>query len=119
MPVSIEFTKDYGPTTPGREAALTLVVLRTTILYLRDRTKVVLSGQLVAEWAECLPKAVAQCCSTQDPVEIDLDGITCADRAGEHALLSLWQAHRRFLCTSPFARTLCEHLGIPVEADSR
>ena len=117
--VSIEITEDYAPTTLGKEAALILVVLRTTILYLRDRTKVVLKGQLVAEWAECLPKALAQCCSTEDPIEIDLDGITCADRAGEQALLSLWRAHRRFLCTSPFARTLCEHLGIPIERDSR
>ena len=40
----------------------------------------------------------------QEEVEIDLDGITCADHAGEQALLSLWQAHRRFVCTSPFAR---------------
>jgi hypothetical protein len=119
MLVSIELTKDYAPTTLGKEAALTLVVLRTTILYLRDRTKVVLKGQLVAEWAECLPKAVAQCCSPQNPVEVDLDGITCADRAGEQALLSLWRAHLRVLCTSPFARTLCEHLGISVEGDSR
>ena len=94
-------------------------MLRTTILFLRDRTKVVLKGQLVAEWAECLPKAVAQCCSTRDTVEIDLDGITCADRAGEQALLALWQAHRRLVCTSPFARTLCEHLGIPVQGGSR
>ena len=94
-------------------------MLRTTILYLRDRTKVVLSGQLVAEWAECLPKAIAQCCSTRDTVEIDLDGITCADLAGEEALLSLWRAYRRFLCTSPFARALCEHLGIPVDGASR
>ena len=71
-------------------------MLRTTILYLRDRTKVVLSGQLVGEWAECLPKAIAQCCSTQDTVEIDLDGITCADHAGEQALLSLWQSASAF-----------------------
>src|SRR5271157_148801 len=99
----------------GTERALALVVLRTTILYLRGRTKVVLKGQLVAEWAECLPKAIAQCCSTRDAVEVDPDGITCADRAGEQALLSLWRAHRRFLCTSPFARTLCERLGIPIE----
>ena len=119
MPVSIKFTKDYAPTTLGKEAALILGVLRTTILYLRDRTKVVLSGQLVAEWAECLPKAVAQCCSPRDPVEIDLDGITCADRAGGQALLSLWRDHRRFVCTSLFARALCEGLGIPVEGDSR
>ena len=94
-------------------------MLRTTVLYFRDRTKVVLNGQLVAEWAECLPKAVARCCSTQDAVEIDLDGITCADRAGEQALLALWRAHGRFRCTSPFARALCEGLGIPVEGDSR
>ena len=118
MPVSIEFTKDYAPTTLGKEAALILGVLRTTILYLRDRTKVVLKGQLVAEWAECLPKAVAHCCSTRDAVEIDLDGITCVDRAGEQALLSLSRAHGRFRCTFPFARALCEHLGIPVEGDS-
>ena len=104
---------------PGTGDALIMTVLRATILYLRDRTKVVLSGQLVAEWAECLPKAIAQCCSTRDAVEIDLDGITCADRVGERALLSLWRAHLRFLCTSPFARTLCEHLGIPVEGGSR
>ena len=94
-------------------------MLRTTILYLRDRTKFVLKGQLVAEWAECLTKGVAQCCSTGDAVEIDLDGITCADHAGEEALLALWRAHGRFRCTSPFARVLCEHLGIPIEGDSR
>jgi hypothetical protein len=41
------------------------------------------------------------------------------DRAGEEALLSLWRAHRRFLCASPFARALCEHLGISVEGGSR
>ena len=64
-------------------------------------------------------KAIAQCCSPTDQIEIDLDGITCVDHAGEQVLLSLWQAHRRFLCTSLFARTLCEHLGIPVEGDSR
>jgi len=96
-----------------------MVMLRTTILYLRDRVKVVPSGQLVGEWAVCLPKAVPQCCSTQDEVEIDLDGITCVDRDGEEALLSLWRAHRRFRCTSPFARTLCARLGIPVEGDSQ
>ncbi|MGA2984653.1 MAG: hypothetical protein ABSG32_12625 [Terriglobia bacterium] len=107
------------PTPPGKEAALIPVVLRTTILYLRDRTKVILNGQLVGEWAECLPQAVAQCCSTRNTVEIDLDGITCADGAGEEALLSLWRAHRLFICASPYARTLCEHLGIPVEGDSR
>jgi len=35
--------------------------------------------------------------------------------AGEQALLALWQAHRRLVCSSPFARTLCERLGIPAE----
>lgn len=84
------------------------------MLYLRDRTKVVLRGQLVGEWVECLPRAIAQCCPAQGTVEIDLDGITCVDRAGEQVLLSLWRAHRRFLCTSPFARTLCECLRIPL-----
>ena len=96
-----------------------MVVLRTTILYLRDRTKLVLSGQLVGEGAKCLSRAIAQCCSTPDTVVIDLDGITCVDRDGEEALLSLWRAHRLFCCTSPFARKLCEHLGIPVEGDGR
>jgi ABC-type transporter Mla MlaB component len=110
---------NYAVTTLGKEAALIVVVLRTTVLYLRDRTKVVLAGQLVGEWAECLPNAVARCCSGAAEVEIDLDGITCVDHAGERALLSLWQAHRCFICTSPFARTLCEHLGIPVEEGSR
>jgi hypothetical protein len=94
-------------------------MLRTTILYLRDRIKVVPSGQLIGEWAECLPRVVPQSCSTHDPVEIDLDGITCVDHAGEEALLTLWRARGRFLCTSPFARTLCERLGITVEADCR
>lgn len=103
----------------GKEAAHTLGVLRTTVLYLRDRIKVVLSGQLVGEWAECLPKAIAQCCPAQGTVEIDLDGITCADRVGEQALLTLWRAHRHFVCTSLFARALCAGLGIPVEEDSR
>ena len=96
-----------------------MVVLRTTVLYLRDRTRVVLKGQLAGEWADCLPKAIAQCCPLADGVEIDLDGITCADLVGERALLSLWQAHRRFVCTSLFARTLCGRLGIPVEGGSR
>jgi ABC-type transporter Mla MlaB component len=100
-------------------AALVLCVLRTSILYLRDRTKVVLSGQLVRQWAECLPKVISQYCSAQDIVEIDLDGITCVDHAGEEALLSLQQAHGRFLCASPFARTLCERLGVSVEGDRR
>jgi ABC-type transporter Mla MlaB component len=119
MPVSIEFTRDYTPTTPGKKAALIVVVLRTTVLYLRDQTKVVLRGQLVGQWAESLPKAIDQCCSPTDPVEIDLDGITCVDHAGEQALLALWQAHRRFVCTSLFARALCEGLGIPVEGGDR
>ena len=48
-------------------------------------------------------------------VEIDLGGITCVDHAGEQALPALWQEHRRFVCTSLFARALCEGLGIPVE----
>ncbi len=96
-----------------------MIVLRTSILYLRDRTKVVLSGQLIAEWAEYLPKAVAQCCSAGATGEIDLDGITCADHSGEQALLTLWRAHRHFLCKSPFARTLCEHLGIPIEGENQ
>lgn len=103
----------------GKEAAPIEVMLRTTILYLRDRIKVIPSGQLVGEWAECLPKAIAQLCSTRDIVEVDLDGINCADSAGEQALLSLWRAHRRFFCTSPFARLLCDRLGIPIESDSR
>ena len=95
-----------------------MVVLRTIILYQRDRTKVVLKGQLVGEWADGLPKALAGCCPDGD-VEIDLDGITCADRAGEQALVALWRAHRRFSCTSLFARALCEGLGIPVEGTTR
>ncbi len=103
----------------GEESALIVVMLRTTILYLRDRTKVVVNGQLVGEWAECLPKAIPQYCSTRDAVEIDLDGITCVDRAGEKALLSLWQAHGRFLCTFPFPRALCERLGISVGENCR
>jgi hypothetical protein len=103
----------------GAEVALILIMLRTTILYLRDRVKVVLSGQLVGEWADCLPNTVPQCCSTQDDVEIDLDGITCVDHAGEEALLTLSRSRGRFLCTSPFARTLCGRLGIPVEGENR
>jgi ABC-type transporter Mla MlaB component len=94
-------------------------MLRTTILYLRDRTKIVLSGELVGEGAKCLSRAIAQCYPTPDAVVIDLDGITGVDRDGEQALVSLWQANRHFLCTSPFARTLCERLGIPPEGDSR
>ncbi|MGO8736331.1 MAG: hypothetical protein ACLQVM_26460 [Terriglobia bacterium] len=93
-------------------------MLRTTVLYLRDRVRVVLNGQLVGEWAECLPKAIAECCPTGE-VEIDLDGITCADYAGEQSLLALWQAHRRLVCTSVFARALCESMGIPVERGTR
>jgi hypothetical protein len=89
-------------------------VLRATVLYLRDRTKVVLKGQLVGEWADILPMDIDQSCPATE-VEIDLDGITCVDRAGERALLALWRAHRRFLGTSVFARALCEGLGIPVE----
>ena len=76
--------------------------------------RVVLNGQLVGEWADCLPKAIAECCTARE-VEIDLDGITCADGSGEQALLTLWQEHRRFICTSLFARALCAGLGIPVE----
>jgi hypothetical protein len=94
-------------------------VLRTTVVYLRDRSKVILRGQLVGEWADCLPSAVARCCSGPGDVEIDLDGITCADRTGEQALLTLWQARRRFVCTSLFGRALCEGLGIPVEEGGR
>ena len=103
----------------GEEAAVNVGVLRTTVLYLRDRTKVVLKGQLVGEWAESLPKAIDQCCSPTDPVEIDLDGITCVDRAGEQALLALWQAHRLLVGTSLFPRALCAGLGIPVEEGGR
>ena len=110
---------DCLPTTLGTEPAIIVVVLRTTVLFLRDRTKVVLSGQLVAESAESLPMAVAQCCSIRETVEIDLDGITCADGAGEQALRFLWQAHYCFRCTSPFAQSLCVRLGIPVEGDCR
>jgi hypothetical protein len=93
-------------------------VLRTTVLYFRDRVKVVLHGQLVGEFAACLPKAIAQCCPGGE-VEIDLDGITCADRTGEQALLDLAKAQRRFVCTSPFAQALCAGLGIPVEVGER
>ena len=42
--------------------------------------------------------------SCQGDVEIDLDGITCADRAGEQALLSLWQSASAFRLHLPFAR---------------
>ena len=101
------------------ENAFNLGVLRTTVLYLRDQTKVVLNGQLVGEWADSLPGAIAQCCSPTDSVEIDLDGVTCADPAGEKALLALWQAHRRFVCTSLFGRALCAGLGIPLEEGGR
>jgi hypothetical protein len=93
-------------------------MLRTTIIYLRDRTRIVLSGQLVGEGAKCLSRSITQCYPTPETVEIDLDGITCVDRGGEEALLSLQIAHGHFLCTSPFARTLCERLGIPVEGNS-
>jgi hypothetical protein len=72
----------------------------------------------VGEWADCLPKTIAQCCPAAE-VEIDLDGITCADHAGEQALLALWQAHRHFVCTSLFAHALCAGLGIPVEGSPR
>ena len=92
-------------------------MLRTTILYQRDQTKLVLSGELVGEGAKCLSRAIAQCCSTPDTVVIGLDGITCVDRDGEEALLSLWRAHRRFICTSSYALALCERLGIPVEGN--
>lgn len=102
----------------GKEAALIVVVLRTTVLYLRDRIKLVLKGQLVGQWAESLPKAIEQHCPAAE-VEIDLDGITCVGRAGAQALLALWHAHRRLVCTSLFARVLCEGLGIPVEEGSR
>ncbi len=108
----------YEITAGGKKAALIAVMLRTSVLYLRDRTKLVLSGQLVGEGATCLSRAIAQWCSTQDTVVIDLDGITCVDHAGEQALLTLWRAHQHFLCTSPFARMLCERLGIPVEEDT-
>jgi MFS transporter, DHA2 family, multidrug resistance protein len=101
--------------TLGKEGATTLGVLRTMVLYQRDRTKVVLQGQLIGEWADYLPEAIGRCCSARDAVEIDLDGVTCADRAGEQALLSLWRAHRHLVCTSPFAQALCQSLGIPVE----
>lgn len=94
-------------------------MLRTTILYLHDRTKVALSGQLVGEGANCLRQSVPPSSSAAESVEIDLDGITCIDHAGEQALLSLWQARGRFLCTSPFAQALCERLGIPVNEDTR
>ena len=94
-------------------------MLRVTILYLRDRTKVVLSGQLIGQWAECLRKAVPECRPPDADVEFDLDGITCVDRAGEQALLSLLQAHGRFVCKSPFAQNLCGRLGIPVEGSAR
>jgi len=93
-------------------------VLRTTVLYLRDRVRIVLNGQLAGEWAESLPMTLAQCCPA-GVVEIDLDGITCADHTGEQALLTLWRDHRRFVCTSVFARALCEGLGIPVEEGAR
>ena len=91
-----------------------MVVLRITVVYLRDRTKIALNGELVGECADRLPKTVDQCCPSAD-VEIDLDGITCADRAGEQALLALWRAHRRFVCTSLFPHALCQGLGIPLE----
>jgi hypothetical protein len=52
-------------------------------------------------------------------MEIDLDSITRVDRIGEQALLALWQARRRFICTSIFARALCEGLGIPIEEGAR
>lgn len=94
-------------------------MLRATIVHLRDQIKIVLTGQLVSEWAECLPTIVAQYGSVEDTVQIDLDGITAADHAGEEALLALSRAHRGFLCTSAFARGLCERLGIPVEGDVR
>jgi hypothetical protein len=92
-------------------------MLRTTILYLHDRVKVIPSGQLVGEWAECLPKAVPNGGAIHDPVEIDLDGITCVDRAGEEALLALSEANGHFFCTSTFARALCDRLGIHVSGE--
>jgi hypothetical protein len=93
-------------------------VLRITVLFLHDRTKVVLTGQLVAGWAEYLPKAITQCCPPGETVDIDLDGITCADLAGEQALLSLQQDHRHFLGTSPLPKASVDHLGIPIEGNS-
>ena len=88
------------------------------VRFLHDRTKIVLSGQFVAESADYLPKAIALCCPTGETVDIDLDGITCADLAREQALLSLQQDHRHFLGTSPFAQSLCDHLGIPIEGNN-
>ena len=66
-----------------------------------------------------MPAIVAQCGSIEDSVQIDLDGVTGADRSGEEALMALSRAHRGFLCTSDFARNLCERLGIPVEGGRR
>jgi len=71
----------------------------------------------------CLPEGkknpLTHLVGTGNTIEIDLDGITCADHTGEQALLALWRDHRRFVCTSVFARALCEGLGIPVEEGAR
>ena len=93
-------------------------MLRTTVFHLRDRLIVVLKGELVGEWADCVPQTIDQFCY-EGAVEIDLDGVTCVDHNGEQALLSLRQAHPRFVCASLFARSLCERLGIRVEIGAR
>jgi ABC-type transporter Mla MlaB component len=91
--------------------------LVVAILFLEDRPKIVLKGALVGDWADSLPRTIAQCGSAGE-VEIDLDGITCVDHAGVQALLTLWRPHRHFVCSSTFPRTLCENLGIPVEGST-
>jgi len=108
----------YAAASTGTSRAFTWVVLRTTVLYSRDLVRVVLKGELVGEWADCVPQSITLFCS-QGEIEIDLDGITCVDHSGEQVLLALQQVHRRFLGTSLFARTLCERLGIPVEMGAR
>ena len=113
-PLNLKVTVGYVLEKLGKETAFAVVMLRTTMLFLRDRTKAFLKGPLVGEWAAGLPKAISDCCPVGE-VEIDLDGITCADRAGERALQVLWEAHRRFVAHSVFGHALCLGLGIPVE----
>lgn len=54
MLLSTKKTSDYARVALGKKAAFMVVVLRTTILHLRDRTKVVLRRQLFGERAASL-----------------------------------------------------------------
>ncbi len=92
-------------------------MLSSRFVFLDDRTKVALEGELAGPWAQSLVPTLSHVCPPGIPIEIDLDRLTAADQKGEEVLALLHTKKCKFRSSSPFGRALCRYLGIPCEGE--